>query len=80
MKHPQLVHHWRNLLNPPNRYAEGLAKGQVELSASELREKLKKIEDDRQNDMPSFWVSYVELAALAACIILAVYGLILYVV
>ena len=65
-------------MNPPNRYAEGLAKRQLGLSAGELDEKLKKIEADRQGDMPSYWVSYVELAALAACILFAVYGAVHY--
>jgi len=78
MKHPQLVHDWRNFLHPPNRYAEGFAKKQTGLSTGELREKLKKIEDERQGDMPSYRVSYAQLAALAACIIVAAYSVIHY--
>jgi len=62
MKHPTFIHYWREFWNPRNLMAEGFARRSHQHSRAATEAALKKIERDRQKNMPPFWQSYLHLA------------------
>jgi hypothetical protein len=77
MKHPQFIHRWRDFWDPPSWTSEASARETHHDSPSETRQALEAIEQERQRQMPPYWVSYAQIAGHIAVFVLVV-GLIYY--